>query len=53
MNFEIERLEQLMKVNENVRPEELEFLKLRKELLMEAIGGADMRMDAVRVIVAA
>ncbi len=53
LNFEIERLEQLMKVNENVRPEELEFLKLRMELLANAIEGADMRMEAVRVIVAA
>jgi ATP-dependent helicase HepA len=53
MDLEIERLEQLMKVNENVRPEELDYLKLRKELLTDAIQGAGMRMDAVRVLVCA
>ena len=53
MDLEIERLEQLMKVNENVRPEELDYLKLRKELLNDAIQGAGMRMDAVRVLVCA
>jgi len=53
MDLEIERLEQLMKVNENVRPEELDYLKLRKELLNDAIQGARMRMDAVRVLVCA
>jgi ATP-dependent helicase HepA len=53
MDLEIERLEQLMKVNENVRLEELDYLKLRKELLTDAIQGAGMRMDAVRVLVCA
>ena len=42
-----------MKVNENVRPEELDYLKLRKELLNDSIQGAGMRMDAVRVLVCA
>ncbi len=53
MNMEIDRLKQLMKVNNSVRPEEMEFLNLRKDLLTKAIDGADMRMEAIRVIVAA
>lgn len=53
MDLEIERLEQLMKVNSNVRPEELEYLKRRKGLLSDAIRGAGMTMDAVRVLVCA
>ncbi len=53
MGLEIERLEQLMKVNNNVRPEELEYLKRRKTLLNDAIQGAGMRMDAVRVLICA
>ena len=52
MNLEIDRLTQLMKVNNNVRPEELEFLNDRKERLTLAIDGAQMRMEAIRVIVA-
>jgi len=51
LDLEIERLEQLMKVNESVRPEELEFLNLRKELLTTAIQSASMRLDAVRLII--
>ena len=53
MNLEIDRLTQLMKVNNNVRQEELEFLNLRKERLVQAIDGAHMKMEAIRVIVAA
>jgi ATP-dependent helicase HepA len=53
LDLEIERLEQLMKVNESVRPEELEFLILRKQLLSAAISSASMRLDAVRLIVCA
>jgi ATP-dependent helicase HepA len=53
LDLEIERLTQLMKVNESVRPEELEYLNLRKKLLGEAIQAASMRLDAVRLIICA
>ncbi|MFP6808091.1 MAG: RNA polymerase-associated protein RapA [Pseudomonadales bacterium] len=53
LDLEIERLEQLMKVNSNVRLEEIDFLKHRRELLSEAINNTSMRMDAIRVIVCA
>ncbi len=53
LNAEIVRLKELRKVNLNVRTEELEFMILRKQLLAEAVEQAEMRLDAVRVIVAA
>jgi ATP-dependent helicase HepA len=53
MDMEINRLKQLRKVNDSVRPEELEFLNLRKDRLAGAIEDTQMRMDAIRVIVAA
>ena len=53
MDAELSRLDDLMKVNPTIRPEEIEYLRLTKELVQEAIGNAGMRLDAVRVIVVA
>ena len=50
---ELLRLSELMKVNPNVREEELEYLVLNRELILEAIANSGMRLDAIRVIVAA
>jgi len=53
MDMEYQRLKALQAVNPNVREEELSHLKLTKESLQAAISAADMRLEAIRVIVAA
>ena len=53
LDAEVERLEYLMGVNPNVREEELDYLRLTQDLVLEAIDNADMRLDAIRVIVIA
>jgi ATP-dependent helicase HepA len=53
LNTELHRLEDLSKVNANIREEEIEYLRLTQELIREAIDNAQMRLDAIRVIVAA
>ncbi len=49
---EISRLRALADVNPNVRPEEIEFLEAARDLTGDAIASADVRLDAIRVIVA-
>ena len=49
---EIDRLRALADVNPNVRPEEIEFLEAARDLTGDAIASADVRLDAIRVIVA-
>ncbi len=51
LNQEIQRLESLREVNGNVRPEEIEFLKIQKQQTLEAILAAKAQMNAVRVLV--
>lgn len=53
LDAEVERLEYLMSVNPNVREEELDYLRLTQDLILESIDNADMRLDAIRVIVIA
>ncbi len=53
LDMEIERLQQLMLVNNNVRAEELEFLQHQKEALHRAIEQTSMRLDALRILVCA
>ncbi|MAI41611.1 MAG: RNA polymerase-associated protein RapA [Gammaproteobacteria bacterium] len=48
---EIIRLDSLMKVNPNVREEELEYLHKTKISVLDAIKNATMRLDAIRLIV--
>jgi len=50
---EIQRLESLSLVNKNIRPEEIDYLKRDKEAQRQSIDNAGIRMDAIRVIVAA
>jgi len=51
LDEEIDRLQALAKVNPSVREEEAEFLAVQRDGLLEAIGGAKLRLEAVRVIV--
>lgn len=53
LNGEIARLESLREVNPLVRPEELEYLQVTRDGLRVAIDQADVRLDAIRVVVAA
>lgn len=48
---EIERLEALSKVNKNIRSEELEYFKKQRTSLTDIIDSANLRLDALRVIV--
>jgi len=50
---EILRLASLQKVNSNIRDDEIEHLRNKQVRLKEVITGAEVRLDAVRVIVAA
>ena len=50
---EITRLKALAQVNPNVRSEEVEFLEDRLRLLTSAIGNSQIRLEAVRLIIAA
>ncbi len=50
---EIDRLRQLQKVNPNVRDEEIHALESRRDALRDALDKAHVRLDAVRVILAA
>jgi ATP-dependent helicase HepA len=50
---EVNRLKALALVNPNVRPEEVEFLEERLRLLTAAIESSQIRLEAVRLIIAA
>ena len=50
LDGEITRLESLAKMNDHVRPAELELAKGQKEALHKAIKDATVRLDSVRVI---
>jgi ATP-dependent helicase HepA len=50
---EVSRLKALAQVNPNVRPEEIEFLEERLRLLTSAIKSSQIRLEAVRLIIAA
>ncbi len=52
LDQETTRLVELEKVNESVRPEEIDHLRQTHELLRQAIARSDVRMDAIRVVVA-
>ncbi len=49
---EIERLKALQQVNPNVRDEEIQFFKQQLQQLIDALKSSNLRLDAVRVIVA-
>ena len=53
LTAELERLTALQRVNDTVRPEEVFYLQETRSLLLAAIQRADVRLDGIRVIVAA
>lgn len=48
---ELDRLEELARVNANVRAEELEFLQVQLRQLQQAIAKTQPHLDALRVII--
>jgi ATP-dependent helicase HepA len=53
LTAELERMAALQRVNDTVRPEEVLYLQETRSLLLAAIQRADVRLDGIRVIVAA
>tara|TARA_R110002072_G_scaffold64_7_gene391 strand:- start:315 stop:3134 length:2820 start_codon:yes stop_codon:yes gene_type:complete len=53
LHQEIQRMVALQKVNSNIREDEIEHLRHRQVRLKESISGAEVRLDAIRIIVAA
>ncbi|MFC0180619.1 RNA polymerase-associated protein RapA [Thorsellia kenyensis] len=51
LNLEINRLEALSKINKTVREDEIETLKSHKSLILSHLNEANIRLDAIRVIV--
>ena len=47
---EIERLEDLRKINDHVRPEEIAAARNQQEALREALAASPLRLDALRLI---
>jgi ATP-dependent helicase HepA len=47
---ELDRLEDLQKINDHIRPEEVTALRTEKEALSQAIKGAALRLDALRLV---
>lgn len=50
---EIDRMRALASINPNIRPEEIDFVEARRSRLESAINHAQVRLEAVRVIIAA
>jgi ATP-dependent helicase HepA len=49
---EIDRLKALYKINPNVRLEEIEFFERQLENLLKRLESANLRLDAIRIIIA-
>ena len=52
LKTEIDRLQAMMEVNPNVRPEELAFFESQLEEITERLEQSNLRLDALRVVVA-
>ena len=52
LSLEINRLKALSKVNPNIRADEINYFEKQLSMLTDVIDGANIRLDAVRVIVA-
>jgi ATP-dependent helicase HepA len=52
LTTEINRLKALSKVNPNIRTEEIQYFEKQLSMLTDVIDAANIRLDAVRVIVA-
>ena len=50
LNAEIERLQDLGKINKHVRAEEIEALRQQKRDLLAAIEGARVRLEAIKLV---
>jgi ATP-dependent helicase HepA len=50
LDHEISRLTMLQKVNDHVRPQEIELAQQQKAMLTEAIQNARVRLDSIRLI---
>lgn len=50
LSREIERLEDLQKINENVKPEEIAIASAELEGILESIDEARLRLDSIRLI---
>ncbi len=50
---ELERLQALKKVNPGIRDEEIEFIAHRQQALEDALASAQLRLNALRLIIAA
>jgi len=51
MEFEIDRLTTLKKLNPNIRKDEIDHLKMTKIKMQDFINNATLRLDAARVII--
>ncbi|PQJ97176.1 hypothetical protein CXB77_04295 [Chromatium okenii] len=51
LGAEVERLTALAQVNPSVRPDEIAFLRHRREQLDRALGRVELRLDALRLVV--
>ena len=52
LSKEIDRLKALSKVNQNIRADEIQYFEKQLSTLTQVIDAANLRLDAVRVIVA-
>lgn len=52
LGAEIQRLQALAEVNPNIRDEEIDYTRDTLEALEDYLGGAELKMDALRVVVA-
>jgi ATP-dependent helicase HepA len=50
LEAEIERLERLRELNDHVRQEEIDLIRVQKTALADAFAGARLRVDALRLI---
>jgi len=50
LDHEIQRLKSLAKVNDNVRPQEIQIAQAQREELAAALQNSRLRLDAVRLI---
>lgn len=50
LDAEIERLEDLARINNHVRPEEAALLRQAQQDLLKAINGAQLRLDVLRLV---
>lgn len=51
LTTEINRLKAQQHVNPNIRPEEITFFELQLQAVTEAVNAANIRLDAVRIVV--